>query len=909
MNRKKTCSKTMLIITGLLFAGCLAIFRSYLFGDKLLVFTDIGSDTYDQYLMQYQTIINHLRDGDFSFWDFNNGYGINMFSLSLFDPFLILLYLFGYIVGADKIYGILVILQIVRIILAGLALYGFLSCFSLTEHGKAAACCAYGLSGYIIVWGQHYQFATVVISFPLLLMAAEKAFEKRRWWFILAVICAVSCFSSLYMSYMQFLVLGFYILFRNAWDNRLFSRKGILLTLKIYGSMILGICMGLFSLLPSATMILSVSGRVGGQSLLDRFLQTFRLYEFPYYETLLKRFFSSNLQGINTYSGYTNYYEDAGVFLSALSLLAGVQFIRLFVVRNYTKKQRGLLLLAIVLLAFILLVPAGSMIFNGFVYPFSRHTFLCLPFFAWVTADVLSEIPLGHTESSTTADKHGLSSLLLITSAIVITALYLSFQKEYGGNLPYYLASFTITMAVCLLVAGHTRLHYLRTAAYGCLFLALMVSLCADAWVSYNKDRWTLTKTSSEYFNDLYDPSVQEAIETIAEEDSSFYRLEKDYRVGASSSCLNSLAQNYSGVSTYNSTLNANIKDFLSRFWPELMIIDSSHYSFANGYGNSLAAALSHVKYVLSRNSSFDIPGYELYGQCGNIYIYRNTWTGDLGKFYTAVISSSVYETSADSLDSSAVLSDYLICDTLPEYEVDASVLSDYTKQSAASLEEIIRTDSADGSSITLSLPNMETQKSGQTYLLEFDLSISQPAQEIHITAGDNTTLVSAGPSPVHISICVPPDTDTVTITHPALALATADTKTENFLLTLRRDADLTDLSNGIYFEAGETDSTLTGTVDTDSDGILMIPVPFENGWHAYVDGVETEIHQVDYGFSGIVLEKGTHEIRMEFHCPGLLAGSIGSVAGFFLFLSFLGYDIYKSRKNSKTSSLFTTHY
>ena len=164
----------MLIIAGLLFAGCLAIFRSYLFGDKLLVFTDIGSDTYDQYLMQYQTIINHLRDGDFSFWDFNNGYGINMFSLSLFDPFLILLYLFGYIVGADKIYGILVILQIVRIILAGLALYGFLSCFSLTEHGKAAACCAYGLSGYIIVWGQHYQFATVVISFPLLLMAAEK---------------------------------------------------------------------------------------------------------------------------------------------------------------------------------------------------------------------------------------------------------------------------------------------------------------------------------------------------------------------------------------------------------------------------------------------------------------------------------------------------------------------------------------------------------------------------------------------------------------------------------------------------------------------------------------------------------------------------------------------------------------
>ena len=93
--------------------------------------------------MHYQTIINHLQEGSFSLWDFNNGFGINMFSLNMFDPFLLLLYLFGTLFGADKIYGMLIFLQILRIVLAGLSLYGFLSCFALSEKSKLLSAYAY----------------------------------------------------------------------------------------------------------------------------------------------------------------------------------------------------------------------------------------------------------------------------------------------------------------------------------------------------------------------------------------------------------------------------------------------------------------------------------------------------------------------------------------------------------------------------------------------------------------------------------------------------------------------------------------------------------------------------------------------------------------------------------------------
>ena len=83
----------------LLSASCSFMFRDYLYGNDLMIFNDIGSDTWQQYIMNYTSIVNHLRDGSFSLWDFNNGLGINQFNFNLFDPFLMLLYGAGVILG------------------------------------------------------------------------------------------------------------------------------------------------------------------------------------------------------------------------------------------------------------------------------------------------------------------------------------------------------------------------------------------------------------------------------------------------------------------------------------------------------------------------------------------------------------------------------------------------------------------------------------------------------------------------------------------------------------------------------------------------------------------------------------------------------------------------------------------
>ena len=88
---KRQKIRTVLILEVLLFFSGLLIYSQFVFGDRFLAFgtfADVGSDTVQQYLMHYHSVVNHIRDGNVSFWDFNNGFGVNMFQMNLFDPTL-----------------------------------------------------------------------------------------------------------------------------------------------------------------------------------------------------------------------------------------------------------------------------------------------------------------------------------------------------------------------------------------------------------------------------------------------------------------------------------------------------------------------------------------------------------------------------------------------------------------------------------------------------------------------------------------------------------------------------------------------------------------------------------------------------------------------------------------------------
>jgi hypothetical protein len=69
--------------------------------------------------------------------------------------------------------------------------------------------------------------------------------------------------------------------------------------------------------------------------------------------------------------------------------------------------------------------------------------------------------------------------------------------------------------------------------------------------------------------------------------------------------------------------------------------------------------------------------------------------------------------------------------------------------------------------------------------------------------------------------------------------------------------------------EVTSYDSThLNGTITAKEDGIMLLTVPYSEGWTATVDGAEAEIIPIDDALMGIRLNAGTHEIRLTYTPP-----------------------------------------
>jgi len=69
--------------------------------------------------------------------------------------------------------------------------------------------------------------------------------------------------------------------------------------------------------------------------------------------------------------------------------------------------------------------------------------------------------------------------------------------------------------------------------------------------------------------------------------------------------------------------------------------------------------------------------------------------------------------------------------------------------------------------------------------------------------------------------------------------------------------------------------------VRTDQPGFLRVIESFDSGWHASVDGVPARVLLADGFALAVRLEPGVHEVRLEYHTPGVITGAGISVASF----------------------------
>lgn len=654
----------------LLSASCSFIFRDYLYGNDLMIFNDIGSDTWQQYIMNYTSIVNHLRDGSFSLWDFNNGLGINQFNFNLFDPFLMLLYGVGVVLGPAHMLLYINVIQILKIMVAAFAFYWFLSQFSFSVLSKMITSYAYALNGFLLVWGQHYQFGTVVIYFPLMLLFCEKFIQKKKGKALFPVMVFLCGIYSVYFTYMCLAATGLYLLFRILMLDGLTWKERIQRFLLGCAEMIMGVGMSLVVFLPMAEVLLNVSSRLesDGTGLLDFLRQCFTPYSRKFYLSMLKRMFSSNLQnGYGLAKGpqqyVMNYYEDPVLFCSTLAVFLNVQFLAVLRKADMTKRAKRVLYGVAALILVGTALPVGGTVFNYFTLPTQRYTFVLMTVFLLLMAWMWDYMRKG--------GKLNLVLILAVT-ALMGWAYWCGYEQagfqEYRTNILILTVTGILT-AVCLTLLCFLKDIQIRNVILGVMGVVLVVNVVSEGGTNY-QNRVTMKKTDvpaevmvqetqryeemrtsddkeikyraeiekpQDFFREMYRVDLADCLNYLKENDPTFYRVEKDYISGTVS--MDSSGQGYRGISTYNSVMNGNVKEFVKTCYPELFFADHNHYTFWNNVDDNWLAAFLGVKYILSGNGEPDETKYKLLDQVGSLYIHVNVLDAQTAHFYTQDIS------------------------------------------------------------------------------------------------------------------------------------------------------------------------------------------------------------------------------------------------------------------------------
>jgi uncharacterized membrane protein YfhO len=79
-------------------------------------------------------------------------------------------------------------------------------------------------------------------------------------------------------------------------------------------------------------------------------------------------------------------------------------------------------------------------------------------------------------------------------------------------------------------------------------------------------------------------------------------------------------------------------------------------------------------------------------------------------------------------------------------------------------------------------------------------------------------------------------------------------------------------------------DNHIEGNIDLKIKKILYLSIPFDQGWHANVDGKETDLQRVQWGLTGLVLDKGSHKVDLTFIPPYRKEGTLVSLFSLGLF-------------------------
>lgn len=92
-------------------------------------------------------------------------------------------------------------------------------------------------------------------------------------------------------------------------------------------------------------------------------------------------------------------------------------------------------------------------------------------------------------------------------------------------------------------------------------------------------------------------------------------------------------------------------------------------------------------------------------------------------------------------------------------------------------------------------------------------------------------------------------------------------------------------------------DGHVKGNYTADEAGIMLLTIPYDDGWTARVNGEEVEIKQAANALMAVPVTEGANEIELKYHMPGVKTGILLTIAGVLLFLGLVWFDRRKKQE------------
>ena len=798
--------------------------KTYPFGNEILP----KYDGYYQYAGFTSYYKNVLLGNESLFYSFKGLLGYNFYATSIYYMFnpTNLLCIFSTSENILEYYTFIILLRI--------GLSGFTMCKYLKFKFKNQSnlryiifSISYALMAYNVCYFFNYMYFDIVVLFPIVVLGLDKLIcERKNRLYIISL--TLSIISNFYIGYMVCIFSLLYFIYNIV----IYKLDKNIIKDFIISSLLSGF-MCMIIIIPEASELLK------GKALL--------------YASSKTEYFKFNMNFLNIFYKFlpgstSNYDLEYGMVNIYVSLFVIILVIKYFFNKKISKKERIATLIFILFflfsISFNLLDFAWQLFQKPIWYP-NRYIFTFSFFLITIAMKEITNITY----------KTNIKENLIIIISFILLTLYPISKIDCSNGFKIFSLIFSFLLLILYVFLIENK------KAKTLLLILFFTEITFNIILTF-----TILQIHPEIQDyKLYLNKYKDAINKIKEienKDNNFYRIEVDFELVYNSSSL----LNYNGINHFNSVRNAKMLNFLRKFGYSVKYETNVKFNNYNPYLTSLLG----IKYI---NGSKDEMYYEnVYNE--SPYMYLNKDALSLGyMIYNKEfkVSNSSYQNTENLINSmlNTDIKRYKVIDNFNGEDTEIKEIDNKKYVISKTSIKIEMEDKASNSMFLIPSRNISFVANYSIFINDEEIKDAVIKQSpIFINKGDTYKII----------------------------IKSNLSKTElNSLKWYQIDYDkyietINELKkNEFNITKYNKDNHIEGNIDVNNDkNVLLLTIPYDKGWNIYVDDNKVNYDICFDSFICLDLDKGKHNIKMNYVPSGFIVGLIISSLAFIVTIIYI---------------------